>query len=69
MELKSLRIGEGGLPRREVEREGARGEGEGEASAGAPLSGASASSVAAPPPGPTGGNPISGRSATIFRAL
>ena len=67
MELKSLRIGEGGLPRREVEREGARGGGE--APAGAPLSGASASGAAAAPPGPAGGNPISGRSATIFRAL
>ena len=68
MELKSLRIGEGGLPWREVEREGARGEGE--APAGAPLPGASASNAAAAtPPGPAGGNPNSGRSATIFRAL
>ena len=67
MELKSLRIGEGGLPRHEVEREGARGEGE--APAGAPLPGASASGVAAAPPGPARGNPVSGRSTTIFRAL
>ena len=67
MELKSLQIGEGGLPRREVEREGARGEGE--APTTAPLSGASASAVPAPPPGPTRGNPVSGRSTTIFRAL
>ena len=67
MELKNLRIGEGGLPRREVECEGARGEGE--APAGAPLPGASASGAAAPPPGPAGGNPVSGKSATIFRAL
>ena len=35
MELKSLRIGEGGLPRREVERGGARGEGEAPAGAAA----------------------------------
>ena len=67
MELKSLRIGEGGLPRREVEREGACGEGE--APASAPLPGASASGAAAAPPGPAGGNPVSGRSAIIFRAL
>ena len=67
MELKSLQIGEGGLPRREVEHEGARGEGE--AHAGAPLPGASASGAAAAPLGPTGGNPVSGRSTTIFRAL
>ena len=67
MELKSLRIGEGGLPRREVEREGARGEGE--APAGAPLLGASTSGAAAPPPDPAGGNPVSGRSTIIFRAL
>ena len=67
MEMKSLRIGEGGLPQREVECEGARGEGE--APVGAPLSGASASGGAAAPPGPAGGNPVSGRSATIFRAL
>ena len=67
MELKSLWIGEGGLPRHEVEREGARGEGE--APAGAPLPGASASDATAAPPGPAGGNPVSGRSATIFRAL
>ena len=54
MELKILRIGEGGLPWREVEREGARGEGE--APAGAPLLGASASgAAAAAPPGPAGG--------------
>ena len=67
MELKSLRIGEGGLPRHEEEHEGAHGGGE--ALAGAPLPGASASSAAAPPPGPAGGNPVSGRSATIFRAM
>ena len=67
MELKSLRIGKGGLPRREVEREGARGEGE--IPAGAPLLGASTSGGAAAPPGPAGGNPISGRSTTIFRVL
>ena len=67
MELKSLRIGEGGLPRREEKHGGARGEGE--APAAAPLSGASASAVPTAPPGPAGGNPISGKSATIFRAL
>ena len=67
MELKSLRIGKGGLPRREVEREGARGEGE--APAGAPLSGASASGAAAAPPGPTGGTLTSGKSTTIYWAL
>ena len=67
MELKSLRIGEGGLPRHEVEHEGAHGGGE--APAGAPLLGASASGGAAPPPSPAGGNPVLGRSATIFRAL
>ena len=67
MELKSLRIGEGGLPRREVEHGGARGEGE--APAGAPLLGASTSGAAAPPPSPVGGNPVLGRSAIIFRAL
>ena len=67
MELKSLWIGEGGLPQREVEHEGARGEGE--APTGAPLPGASASGAAAPPPSPAGGNPVLGRSATIFRAL
>ena len=67
MELKSLWIGEGGLPRREEEREGAHGGGE--APAAAPLSGASASAVPAPPLGPAGGNPVLGKSATIFRAL
>ena len=66
-ELKSLWIGEGGLPWREVEREGARGGGE--APAAAPLSGASTSAIPAAPPGPTRGNSVSGKSATIFRAL
>ena len=67
MELKSLRIGEGGLPWHEEEREGAHGGGE--APAAAPLSGASASGAAATPPSPAGGNPVSGRFAIIFRAL
>ena len=47
MELKSLQIGEGGLPRREVEHEGACGGGE--APAGAPLPGASAFGATAAP--------------------
>ena len=67
MELKSLWIGEGGLPRHEEEREGAHGGGE--APTAAPLSGASASVVPTAPPGPAGGNPVSGKSAIIFRAL
>ena len=67
MELKNLWIGEGGLPRHEVEREGACGGGE--APAGAPLSGASASGATTTPPSPTGGNPVLGRYVIIFRAL
>ena len=67
MELKSLRIGEGGLPWHEVEHEGARGEDE--APASAPLLGASASGAAAAPPSPAGGTPISIKSSTIFRTL
>ena len=66
MELKNLWIGEGGLPWREVEREGACGEGE--APAGAPLPGASAFAAAAPP-GKGGGTPTSVRSTSIFRIL
>ena len=59
MELKSLWIGEGGLPRREEERGGARGEGE--APVAAPLLGASTSAIPAAPPGPAGGNSKSHR--------
>ena len=65
MELKSLWIGEGGLPRREEERKGARGGGEAPTAA-APLLGASASVA---PPRPGGGTPTSIKSSTIFMTL
>ena len=68
MELKSLRIGEGGLPRREEECEGACGRGEAHPAAAPPV-GESTSGAAAPPPSTAGGTPTSGKSATIFRAL
>ena len=58
-------MGEGGLPRREVEREGAHGGGEAPPAAAPPV-GASVS--AATPPRPARGTPISGRSVTIFGA-
>ena len=66
MELKSLWIGEGGLPQCEEEREGARGGGEAPPAAAAPLLGASASAA---PPRPGGGTPTSVKSTTIFRTL
>ena len=66
--LNILRIGEGGLRRREEEHEGACGRGEAPPAATPPV-GASASGAAAAPPGPARGTLISVKSSTIFRTL
>ena len=68
MELKNLRIREGGQPQHEEEHEGAHDEGEAAPTA-TPPEGASASTTVATPPRPAMGTPISLRSATIFRNL
>jgi hypothetical protein len=64
--VKNLRRGEGGPPRRGVERGGARG---GEAPAAGASSSATGSAAAAAGPTPGGGIPISGRSIDIFSVL